>query len=127
MDEHAIIRTAADAALLLAPVFEGAEGELIGVLHLDSEGKVLGVGRFQGTADEAELPLRAIVAEALALGAEALVVGHNHPSGDPTPSPADYEATRALAETGRRLGIRVRDHLVFAGGEVRSFRELGLI
>ena len=100
---------------------------MIAVLHLDAEGRVLGLGRFPGEGDEAELPLRAIVAEALALGAEALVVGDNHPSGDPTPSPADYEATRALAETARRLGIRVRDHLVFAGGEMRSFRELGLI
>jgi DNA repair protein RadC len=127
VDQHSVIRTAADAAELLAPLFEGEAEESIAVLHLDSAGRVLGTGRFRGEPDEAELPLRAIIAEALGLGAEAMVVAHNHPSGDPSPSALDCEATSALAETARRVGIRLLDHLVFAGGEMRSFRELGLL
>ena len=54
-------------------------------------------------------------------------IAHNHPSGDPSPSRADIEATRRLAEAAAALGIRLHDHLIFAGGDCRSFRALGLL
>ena len=71
--------------------------------------------------------MRAIFAAGLRHGAEGLVIAHNHPSGDPEPSRADIEATRRLADVAAALGIRLHDHLIFAGGECRSFRELGLL
>ena len=124
--ERRFVRTAADAAALLAPMLVSAR-ELVGVLHLGSDRALLGTDVFEGGPDEADLPLRTITAAALRLGAEALIVGHNHPSGDPAPSAADVAATRTLAETLRRLGIRLDDHLVFGAGEVASFRALGII
>ena len=54
-------------------------------------------------------------------------MAHNHPSGDPRPSRADIQATRRLAETADALDIRLHDHLIFAGTDCRSFRELGLL
>lgn len=117
------VRTAEDAAGLLAPLFEGGEGELIAVLYLDSAQRLIQVGEYR----EEALPTRAIVTEALRLFAEALIVGRNHPNGDTAPSEADVQAARELADTARTLGIRLFDELIFAGGEMRSFRELGLL
>jgi DNA repair protein RadC len=121
------VRTAEDARRLLAPVFDGAEVERIGVLHLDGERRLLGVGEFEGGFDAVELPARLLFGEALRLGAEGLVVAHNHPSGDAGPSESDRRATRILAETGERLGILLHDHLIFARAECRSLRALGLL
>ena len=57
----------------------------------------------------------------------SIIVAHNHPSGDPTPSEGDRRGTRRLWEAASAAGVRVSDHLVFGGGECRSFRELGLL
>jgi DNA repair protein RadC len=121
------VRTAEDARRLLAPLFEGAQAERIGVLHLDGERRLLGIGQFEGGFDAVELPARALFVEALRLGAEGMVVSHNHPSGDADPSASDRRATRMLAETGERLGIALHDHLIFTAGECRSLRALGLL
>lgn len=121
------IATARDAALLFAPHFAEARGERLMVAHFAGDGRLLALcPAGEGTASVA-LPLRSIFGEALRLGADALLVAHNHPSGDPSPSPADIAATRRLAATAAGLGIRVHDHLVFAGSRCRSFRALGLI
>ncbi|NWN23023.1 hypothetical protein GY661_24550, partial [Escherichia coli] len=60
-------------------------------------------------------------------GAGAIIVVHNHPSGDATPSKADIDITRQLIEAGRTLGVLVHDHLVVGGSGVVSMRNLGLI
>jgi DNA repair protein RadC len=121
------IRSAEEASRLLAPRFHDAEAEKIFVLHLDGERRVLGVGEYPGSTDAADLPLRAIIEEALRLGSYELILAHNHPSGDPQPSEADLRASRLLAETARNLGLRLIDHLIFAGEDMRSLRELGLL
>ena len=125
--EPPVIRTAADAAALAEPLLAGAEGEKIVVLHLDRERRVISVSEYPGEAAHVELPLRRIMAEALRLGSEGLVVAHNHPSGDSEPSETDLAATRELAATARSLGIALHDHLIFAGGEWRSLRQIGLL
>ena len=122
-----VVRTAAAAAALLRPCFAGATGEKIAVLHLSGDGTLLHVSQLPGSLGEAEVPVRRILRQALRLGTQALIVAHNHPSGDSAPSREDREATAYLAETARRLGIELRDHLIFAGKECTSFRELGLI
>lgn len=122
-----IVRTARDAAELFAPLFEGQAAEKVVVAHLGPDRALLHVQESDGGAADAPLPIRAIVADALACGAAGLIVAHNHPSGDPQPSSSDLAATRLLAETAASLGIALHDHLVFAGGECRSFRDLGLI
>lgn len=122
------IGTASQAAALLAPFFAAAEGERVAVLHLDSgSGFIALTLEGSGAHDEAELLAGTILGRALRLGSEALILAHNHPSGDPAPSPADLLATRRLAEAAAPLGIRLLDHLIFGGGECRSFRELKLL
>jgi DNA repair protein RadC len=109
-------------------MFASAEAERIVVIHLDVEQKLLGLTvEAAGEADDVELPVAAIAASALRLGAEGIVVAHNHPSGNPEPSEADRDATRRLAEVVRSIGVRLVDHLVFGGGETRSFRAMGLV
>jgi len=122
------IATARDAADLLAPLFAAAEGEKLVILYLDSARRMIEVEEHRAAfADEAALPLRAIFAAALRHDAAGLVIAHNHPSGNPEPSRADIDATRRLAALAAPLGILLHDHLIFAGGDCRSFRELGLL
>jgi DNA repair protein RadC len=122
------IVTAQDAAELLAPLFAGEAGERLAVLHLDAAQRLIALDERAGAGPDAvDLPMRDIFLAALDHGAVGLVIAHNHPSGDPLPSRADVEATRRLAETSATLGIRLHDHLIFADGACRSFRELGLL
>ena len=122
------IGTASDAEALLAPLFARAEGEAVAVLHLAAGSAFIAMSlEGKGAHDEAELLVGAILGRALRLGSEALILAHNHPSGDPSPSAADLVATRRLADAAGPLGIRLFDHLVFGGGECRSFRELKLL
>jgi DNA repair protein RadC len=123
-----IVRTARDAAALFEPLLASAEEETVAVIYLDEAQRVLDVSiEGKGGGDEAELPLRAIFRHALKEGACAIVVAHNHPSGDPAPSEADKAATCELAAAGRPLGVRLHDHLIFSKGEWSSFRALGLL
>ena len=81
----------------------------------------------KGTVDHTPVYPREVVKRALELNASALILVHNHPSGDPTPSGADIEMTRRIAETAKPLGIELHDHLVIGKGRHASFRSLGLI
>ena len=81
----------------------------------------------QGTVDHTPVYPREIVKRALELAASALILVHNHPSGDPTPSKADIDMTREIANAARALRIVVHDHIVVARGGVLSFKSLGLL
>ncbi len=80
-----------------------------------------------GTVDHTPVYPREVVKRALALGASALIMVHNHPSGDPTPSRGDIDMTREVAEAGRSLGITLHDHIVVGRGRHASFKSLGLL
>jgi DNA repair protein RadC len=122
------IATATDAARVLAPLFADARGERLAVAHLDAGRALLALDQpVAGGAAHVDLPIRAIIARAFDLDTKGLILAHNHPSGDPSPSRADIAATRRLAATADALGIRLFDHLIFAGGDCRSFRALGLL
>jgi DNA repair protein RadC len=123
-----IVDTARAATDLLAPLFADAEGGKLVVLHLDKARKLIALEEHElGGEDEIVLPIRDIFAAALRHVAQGMVVAHNHPSGDPRPSRADKAAARRLAETADALAIVLHDHLIFAGGERLSFRQLGLL
>ena len=81
----------------------------------------------EGTVDHAPVYPREIMKRALALNASALILVHNHPSGDPTPSRADIEMTREIVEAARALRITVHDHIVVGRGGTASFKALGLL
>lgn len=80
-----------------------------------------------GTIDHTPVYPREVMKRALALNASSIILVHNHPSGDPTPSAADIEMTKRIVETAKPLGIQVHDHLVIGKGRHASFRSLGLI
>jgi len=81
----------------------------------------------KGTVDHAPVYPREVVKRALELGASAVILVHNHPSGDPTPSRADIEMTREVVKAAQALNIRVHDHLVIGKDREASFKALGLL
>jgi DNA repair protein RadC len=101
--------------------------ETLRIIHFDQRRIVLAVAEYAGEATRVVLPLRTVIAEALRLGTTGLLLSHNHPSGDPTPSRADITATHRLSRVAEPLGIRVHDHLIEAVGSCVSFRALGLL
>ena len=117
------------AQQFFAPCFAEAGGdeEHLWVAHLDEGARCLHLGRYAGGAGAVALPLRAIIEDAIRLGSAGVVLAHNHPSGDPTPSADDCRATRALARAGEAFDLSVVDHLIFAGHECRSLRRLGML
>jgi len=82
---------------------------------------------WQGSVDEASVHVREVIARAIALGATALIIVHNHPSGDPTPSSQDIRLTRDLVEAGRHMKITVHDHVIVGAQGRSSMRAMGLI
>ncbi len=81
----------------------------------------------RGTIDHTPVYPREILSRALELGASAVILVHNHPSGDPEPSRADIDMTREIATAARALGITVHDHIVVGRGGHASFKALGLL
>ncbi len=81
----------------------------------------------KGTIDHTPVYPREIVKRALELSASSVILVHNHPSGDPTPSQADIDMTRQIVDSAQPLGISVHDHLVIGKGAHVSFKSLGLI
>jgi DNA repair protein RadC len=81
----------------------------------------------RGTVDHAPVYPREVVRRALELSAKNLIIVHNHPSGDPTPSRADIDMTRQVVEAAQALAITVHDHLIVGRQGVASFRQLGLM
>ena len=101
--------------------------ETLWVAHVDDQARCLRLARYPGDESSASFPLRSIIADAATHGSAGLVLAHNHPSGDPTPSRQDCAATRRLASAAEALDCAVVDHLVFAGGQCTSLRRLGLL
>ncbi|MBJ7317546.1 MAG: DNA repair protein RadC [Brevundimonas sp.] len=81
----------------------------------------------EGTVDHAPVYPREVIRRALEVSASALILVHNHPSGDPTPSRADIEMTRQINDAARVFGLQVHDHLVIGRQGTASFKQLGLI
>lgn len=102
--------------------------EQVRVLFLDKKNQLIADEiTGEGTVDHAPVYPRELMRRALELSASALILVHNHPSGDPTPSSTDVEITRQIVEAGRALRIAVHDHLVVGRDGVASFKALGLL
>ena len=101
--------------------------EVFRVLHLNRKHQLIGdIMQQSGTIDHATVYPREVVKEALSLGASALILLHNHPSGDPTPSAADIDVTLRIASTAKPLGITVLDHIIITPSSHTSLKALGL-
>ena len=104
------------------------EKEIFRILFLDRKNKIIADEvQQEGTIDHTPVYPREVVKRALELGASAIILVHNHPSGDPTPSKADIQMTRKILDAGQPVGVSVHDHLVIGMGEHVSFKSLGLI
>ena len=105
-----------------------ADKEELRVLYLDKRNQLIGDERQQvGTVDHTPVYPREVVKRALELSASAIILVHNHPSGDPSPSRADVEMTQAIHEAARSLGIALHDHIIVGRQGHASFKALGLI
>jgi DNA repair protein RadC len=113
---------------LLRLSLESEEREVFFVLFLDSQLSVISAEpMFYGTVDQAAVYPREVARRALLLNASAVIVAHNHPSGNAKPSQADLRLTAALANALALFDIRILDHVVVANGRMTSFAETGLM
>jgi DNA repair protein RadC len=98
------------------------------ILFLDRKNMLIKHERQQrGTVDHTPVYTREVVKRALELGASAVILVHNHPSGDPTPSNADIAVTKDIVKAAQPLGVIVHDHLIIGRGHHISLRDLGLL
>jgi DNA repair protein RadC len=103
--------------------------ELVGALYVNARNRLIRHDPeiYRGTLDRAVIEPREILKRALLCNAAGIILYHNHPSGDPTPSREDREFTRRLNAAADSLGVRLLDHLVVATAGAVSFREAGLL
>ncbi len=115
-----------DVAAYLTPRFGGGAVERFGVVLLDTKHRVVKATVLSvGTLDASLVHPREVFREATTAGAAAVVLFHNHPSGDPTPSRDDIALTSRLVEAGELMGIAVLDHVVLGESRYFSFKESG--
>ena len=102
--------------------------ERVRVLYLDTRNRLIDDHlAAEGSIDEAAIHPREVIRRAFDVGASALILVHNHPSGDPEPSRADIQITNRIAEAGRLLNVTVHDHVIVGRGTHVSLRAKGLI
>ncbi len=111
------------AAVALFRTLGFARREVVGLAYLDPERRILGLRHVVGSGGRVDLAIRGVVGDALAFGAAAVVMAHNHPSGDSRPSERDLAFTRALARGLAIVEVDLLDHLVIAGHMVTSLRD----
>jgi len=127
-EERPAINSPADAAALVQYDMSLLEKEHLRVLLLDRRNRVMDAKEiYQGSVSSSQIRVGEVFHEAIRQLASAIIVVHNHPSGDPTPSPDDVAVTRAIVQAGKLLDIETLDHLVIGhGGRWVSLKERGL-
>jgi DNA repair protein RadC len=126
-EERPTINSPADAAALVQYEMSALEQEHLRVMLLDRRNRVLEtVEVYKGSVNSSQVRVGELFKEAVRKNASAIIVIHNHPSGDPTPSPDDVAVTRAIVQAGKLLDVEVLDHLVIGQGRWVSLKERGL-
>lgn len=122
--ERPAIHSPKDAADQVMYEMSGFIQENLWVLLLDTRNRLMDIDRlYQGSLNSSTVRVAEVFRKAMQISAAAIIVTHNHPSGDPTPSPEDVALTRTLVETGKMLDIQVLDHLVIGGNSFLSLKE----
>lgn len=123
-----VIRTPRDVADLLLPQMRYLRREHFVILLLNTKNRVLACSTVSiGSLNASIVHPRELFREAISRSAAHIVLVHNHPSGDPTPSPEDVALTRRLVEGGRLLDVGVLDHVIIGDGRYVSLKEQGII
>jgi DNA repair protein RadC len=126
-DERMRIQSPEDIAAILSSDMAALDQEELRVVLLNTKNEVLRVVTvYRGSVNAAQIRVSEVFKEAVRQNAPSLVVAHNHPSGDPTPSADDVAVTRELVKAGQLLDIEVLDHLVIGDGRHVSLRRKGL-
>ena len=126
-EERPGINSPADAAALVSYEMSALEQEHLRVILLDRRNRVMEtVEVYKGSVNSSQVRVGELFKEAVRKNASAIIVIHNHPSGDPTPSPDDVAVTRAIVQAGKLLDVEVLDHLVIGQGRWVSLKERGL-
>jgi DNA repair protein RadC len=125
--QPARVRSPAEALALFGPLFLAATAERVAAAYLVGDA-VLAFGAVTaGDSVTTMLPMSTILREAILRGADSVLLAHNHPAGDPTPSPEDLRVTRRFADAASALDIRLLDHIVVARDGWLSLRMMGLL
>jgi DNA repair protein RadC len=125
--ERPIINSPGDAAQLFMPFIASLDHEEMWVINLDTRNRVMSlVALYKGSVNSSQVRIGEVFRQSIAENSSAIIVGHNHPSGDATPSPDDVTVTRAMVQAGKLLDIDVLDHLVISGDRWVSLKERGL-
>jgi DNA repair protein RadC len=126
-EEKPAIHSPSDAAELVRYEMSSLEQEILKVMLLDTRNRVLRIQEvYQGSLNMSMVRIGEVFKHAIRQNAASIIVVHNHPSGDPTPSPEDVALTRAITQAGKLLDIDVLDHLIIGGGKFISLKEKGL-
>ena len=126
-EERPAINSPADAAALVSYEMSALEQEHLRVILLDRRNRVMEtVEVYKGSVNSSQVRVGEVFKEAVRKNASAVIVIHNHPSGDPTPSPDDVAVTRAIVQAGKLLDVEVLDHLVIGQARWVSLKERGL-
>lgn len=125
--ERPTIQAPSQAADLLLYEMGALEKEHLRVLLLDTRNRLVRIVEvYRGSLNSSLIRIAEVFRDAVRANAASIIVAHNHPSGDPSPSPEDVAVTRALIEAGKLLDIEVLDHLVIGKGRYVSIKSRGL-
>jgi len=125
--ERPVINSPADAAALVQNEMSLLEQEFLRVMLLDTRNRLLDIVEvYHGAVNSSQVRLAEVFKPAIQRMAPAILVCHNHPSGDPNPSPDDVAVTRAMVQAGRLLDVDLLDHIVIGGSRYVSLKERGL-
>ena len=128
VDDPPSITTPHDVHKLLAPEMSGLAQEQLRVLLLNTKNVVVGQRVvYQGNISSAIVRPAEVLRPAVVEAVPSIIVSHNHPSSDPTPSPEDAAITRDLSQAAKLLGVELLDHIVIGGDRFVSLKERGLI
>jgi DNA repair protein RadC len=122
--ERPKVNSPTDAAALVQYEMSGLEQEELRVIQLNTRNHVLAISKvYKGSINSSQVRVGELFKEAVRRNSAAIIVVHNHPSGDPTPSPDDIALTRAVVDAGHILDIEVLDHLIIGAGRWVSLKE----
>ncbi|MEJ5240171.1 MAG: DNA repair protein RadC [Anaerolineales bacterium] len=127
-DDRPLISAPESAAELISYEMSALEQEHLRVLLLNTRNRLIDICEvYRGSVNSAQVRVAEVFRDAVRRNAISIIVAHNHPSGDPTPSPEDIALTRSLIQAGKLLGIEVLDHLIIGRSRFVSLKREGLI
>ncbi len=126
-DERPMIHSPGDAAQILMPILAHREQEFLLVMNLDTRNRMLDITEiYHGSLNSSMIRVGEVFKPALQRNAASVLIAHNHPSSDPSPSPEDVTVTRAIVQAGKLLDVDVVDHIVCGQSRWVSLKEKGL-